>query len=162
MALVRHNGGWIIAFTFIAALMLTILPLPDWARYYRPEWAALALLYWCMALPERIGVGIGWIIGILLDVMKGALLGQHALGLAVIAYLTINLHQRIRVFPLWQQSLTIMMLLLLYQLLILWFNGIIGLPAKGWEYWMPSLTGMLLWPWVFILLRSLRRHFKVT
>ena len=162
MALVRHHGGWTIAITLIVAFMLTILPLPDWAEHYRPEWAALVILYWAMALPERIGVGIGWIIGLLLDVMKGALLGQHALGLAVIIYLTINLHQRLRVFPLWQQSFTIILLLLLYQLLILWFNGIIGEPAKGWEYWMPSITGMLLWPWVFILLRSLRRHFKVT
>ncbi len=161
MTLTRHQGGWIVAATFVGAMMLAILPLPVWAEYYRPEWVALVLVYWCMALPQRVGVGVGWTAGLLLDVLKGALLGQHALGLAVTAYLTLSLHQRIRVFPLWQQALTVLMLLTLYQLLLLWFDGITGQPPKGWVYWMPSLTGMLLWPWVFIVLRDLRRRFKV-
>jgi rod shape-determining protein MreD len=162
MILARHQGGWVITTSIVVALMLTILPLPNWAQSYRPEWAALVVLYWCMALPERVGVGIAWIVGILLDVLKGSLLGQHALGLAVIAYLAISLHQRIRVYPLSQQALTILMLLALFQLLVLWFDGITGQPAKDWSYWMPSITSMILWPWVFVILRDLRRRFKVT
>lgn len=163
MTLVRHQGGWIIFVSLVVALMLTILPLPEWAEYYRPEWPALVLIYWCMALPQRVGVGIGWIVGLLVDVLKGALLGQHALGLAVIAYITLNLHQRIRVFPLWQQAVTVLVLLALYQLLILWFDGITaGQTSKGWIYWMPSVVSMVLWPWVFVLLRDIRRRFKVS
>ena len=158
MALIRKQGGLVIVISFLVALVLTVLPLPDWAINLRPEWTALVLLYWCMALPHRVGVGIGWCVGMLLDVLKGTLLGQHALGMAVIAYLTINLHQRIRVFPLWQQALTVLMLLALYQLLILWFSG---QQPKGWTYWLPSISGMVLWPWVFILLRGVRRYFKV-
>lgn len=162
MTLVRHSGGWMIVVTFIASFMLTILPLPAWAETYRPEWTALVLVYWCMALPQRVGVGVGWASGLIVDVLKGALLGQHALAMAVTAYLTLNLHQRIRVFPLWQQAFTVLMLLALYQLLVLWFEGIAGEPGKGWEYWMPSISGMALWPWVFIVLRDIRRRFKVS
>lgn len=162
MSLVKHQGGWIIFLSFTVALMLTILPLPDWIHIYRPEWTALVLIYWCMALPQRIGVGIGWLVGLLLDVLMGTLLGQHALGLAVIAFITLNLHQRIRVFPLWQQALTVLTLLTLYQLLLLWFDGMTAQPAKTWSYWLPSLVGMLLWPWCFTLLRDVRRRFKVS
>jgi rod shape-determining protein MreD len=161
MSLVRHHGGWIIAFTFIVALMLTMLPLPDWAALYRPEWVAMVLIYWCLALPDRVGVGIGWSAGLLLDVVKGALLGQHALALALVAYLTLHLHQRVRVFPLWQQSLFVLLMVALNQLLVLWVKGIIGLQPDSWLYWLPSLTSMLLWPWVFLILRDLRRSFLV-
>lgn len=161
MSLVRHRGGWIITSTFVVALMLTMLPLPDWAALFRPEWVALVLIYWCLALPDRIGIGIGWTLGLLLDVIKGALLGQHALALALVAYLTIHLHQRIRVFPLWQQALFVLLMVALNQMLVLWVKGIIGQPPGSWLYWLPSLTSMLLWPWVFLILRDLRRTFQV-
>ncbi len=162
MTLVRHHGGWAITLSFIIALGLTILPLPEWARPLRPDWVALVLLYWSMALPQRVGVGIGWSVGLLVDVLTGTLLGQHALGLAVVAYLSLKLHQRIRVYPLWQQSLTVLFLLLLNQLLVMWVNGITGRPPRSWIYWAPSLVGMLLWPWLFVVLRDVRRRFRVT
>lgn len=162
MKMMRRQGGQIIILTFIAALMLTIVPLPNTLGTARPEWVALVLIYWCMALPDRIGVGFGWFSGLLLDVLKGSLLGQHALALAVLAYITLKLHQRLRVFPLWQQALFILVMLVLLQLLALWFDGIIGLPAKDWSYWLASLTGMLLWPGIFIALREVRRFFKVS
>lgn len=162
MTLIRHQGGWVIYLSILVALMLTILPLPQWAEHYRPEWAALVLIYWCMALPQRVGVGTGWLVGLLLDVLKGGLLGEHALGLAVVAYVTLNLHQRIRVFPLWQQAITVLVLLALYQLLVLWFDGIAsGHAGRDWTYWMPSVVSTILWPWVFVLLRDVRRRFKV-
>jgi len=158
----KHQGGWLILLSFIIALMLTIIPFPDTLKYIKPEWAALVLIYWSMALPERIGVGIGWLVGLFLDVLSaGSLLGQHALALTVVAYLTLNLHQRIRLFPLWQQAGIVWMLLNLYQLLILWFDGITGQPPKGLQFWLPPVSGMILWPWIFLLLRNLRRHYKV-
>lgn len=160
--LIRHHGGFTVALSVLVALMLSIVPLPEWLEAYRPEWPVLVLIYWGLAVPQRIGVGYGWLTGLLIDVLKGGLLGQHALALSVVMFLTLNLHQRIRVYPLWQQALSILMLNALYQLLILWFDGITGQSPKGWDYWMPSLTGMLLWPWVFLVLRDLRRRFKVS
>lgn len=161
MILARHHGGWVIVLSFVAAMALTILPLPDWALLFRPEWTALVLIYWCLALPERVGVGIAWLAGLLMDVLKGGLMGEHALGLTVVAFLTLKLHQRIRVYPMWQQALSVLVLLALYQLVLLWINGIIGRPARTWLYWAPSITGTLLWPAVFLILRGLRRRFRV-
>ena len=116
----RSAGGGVVVVSFIIALLLTILPLPDWAAPYRPDWVLLVLIYWCMALPERIGVGTGWVMGLLLDVINGVLLGLHALAFSVVAYLAMLLHRRIRVFPLWQQALTVLILVGFSQLLVLW------------------------------------------
>jgi rod shape-determining protein MreD len=157
-----QQGRWIIVVSFIVALMLTAMPLPEWAVYWRPAWVAMVLIYWCMALPDRIGIGVGWLLGLLLDVLQGTLLGQNALGLAILAYFVLKSHQRIRVFPLVQQALLVCLLLLFYQLLSLWVRGIMGVPPTSWTYWMPALTSMVLWPWLFIILRDIRRRYHVS
>ncbi len=158
----RHQGRWIIIASFIAALMLTAMPLPEWAISWRPAWVAMVLVYWCMALPDRIGIGVGWTLGLLLDVLQGTLLGQNALGLAILAYFIVKSHQRIRMFPLVQQALLVCLLLLFYQLVSLWVRGITGAPPTSWTYWMPALTSMVLWPWLFIILRDIRRRYHVS
>ena len=119
MMQIRHQGGWAIAATFIIALVLTMLDLPDWAETARPEWVAMVLIYWCMALPQRVGVGIAWVLGLMLDVTRGAILGQYAMALALVAYLTVVLHRRLRIYPLWQQALVVWMLIAFEQMLVL-------------------------------------------
>ncbi len=157
----RHNGGWAITISVIIAIILTSLPIPDWASPWRPAWVALVLIYWCMAVPGRVGVGVGWVLGLLLDIQSGTLIGQHALGLSVVAYATHKLHQRVRVLPLWQQGLSIFSLIVVYNALTLWIHGVQGKPAEAMAYWSSPLTSMLLWPWVFIILRDVRRRYRV-
>lgn len=157
----RHHGGGVIVFTFIIALLLTVIPLPDWALTLRPDWVGLVLIYWCMALPDRVGVTTGWFMGLMVDLLTGTLLGQHALSLTIVAYVTLNFHQRLRLVPVWQQSLTILVLLVLHQLLSLWISRIIGRPGVPWHFWAPSLLGMIIWPLVYATLRGMRRGFRV-
>lgn len=148
--------------SFVAALLLSMVVMPGWAAPFRPEWTVLVLIYWCLALPHRVSVGYGWLVGLCVDVLSGALLGQHALGFAVIAYLVVKLHQRLRVFPIWQQALSVMVFVALEQLLVLWVQGMIGMARESWTYWLPSIVSGLLWPWMFLLLRRLRRRFRVS
>ena len=157
----RGHGNIAIFASFVIALILTIVPLPEWMTPFRPEWVALTLIYWCMALPQRIGVTIGWSMGFVLDVIKGALFGQHALALAIVAYLAHKVHQQVRVYPMWQQAISIMALIILYQMLVMWINGIIGVKSNSLFYWLPAISSTLLWPWVYLILRDLRRHFGV-
>lgn len=156
-----ENGRLAILITLCVAMLLMILPMPEWARPFRPQWVTLVLLYWAIALPHRIGVGSGFIVGIVLDVLTGTLLGQHALGLSIVIFIAIQLHQRIRVFPFWQQSLGILILLVIEHLLALWVTGATRGVTPGLAYWAVPLIGALLWPWVFVTLRKTRRHFKV-
>jgi rod shape-determining protein MreD len=158
---VQHQGGGLILLSFVVALVLHMMALPEWGESLRPDWLAMVLIYWCIALPERVGVGIGWLSGLMLDVASGALLGQHALTLAIVAYLAIRLHQRIRVFPVWQQSVSILLLVLLHLMLVLWIKGIIGQSTETWAYWLPALSSMMLWPVMFASLRWLRRTYRV-
>jgi rod shape-determining protein MreD len=162
MSLNKHKGGWIIVFSFVIAMMLMAMPLPEWAISWRPSWVAIVLIYWCMALPDRVGIGIGWLLGLLLDVQQGTVLGQNALGLAIIAYITLITYQRMRMYPLTQQAVLVCLYLLLYEVISLWIRGIIGVPPDNWTYWMPAFTSMLLWPWLFIVLRDVRRKYLVS
>ena len=157
MTKAKRQGSWAIILSLIVALMLAALPLPDWTAVGRPAWVALVLVYWCMAVPGRVGVMVAWTFGLLLDAMSGALLGQHAFGLALLAFITHKTHRWVRVLPLWQQVLGVFGLVLSYQFIVLWINGIRGFPVMVSSYWATPLVSMLLWPWVFVVLRDLRR-----
>jgi rod shape-determining protein MreD len=154
-------GGIIIWLSFAAAFILTMLPLSDSLKIYRPEWVTLMLIYWCFALPHRSGIFTGWTVGFLLDLHLGSLLGLHALTLSIIAYFSYKLHVRIRLYPILQQSLIILLLVALSQLLVLWLNGITGNTPNDWSYWFPSLTSMLIWPWLFFVMRTIRQLYGV-
>lgn len=147
--------------TIIVALMLAIMPLPDWAVESRPEWVTLVLIYWAMALPSRIGVTMAWITGLLLDVSYGTLIGQHAVGMVLVIYVIHQQHQRLRVASLLQQAIVIFFLLLIKQLLTLWVDGMLGRAPDSWLYFMPTITSTFLWPWTYLILRDLRRKFSV-
>lgn len=161
MSETARSGTRVILISIVIALFLTILPWPIWAEEFRPQWLTMTLIYWSLALPNRVGVFWGWVAGLVLDVVSGTVLGQHALSLSVTAYLAVELHPRIRVFPLLQQAVSVWVLLLVERLLSLWVIGATGQPTPTLWYWMPTFVGMLLWPWVFILLRDVRRRFAV-
>lgn len=156
------KGNALIIISFIVAIMLTALPFPDWAVNWRPAWVALVLIYWCMAVPERIGIATAWFLGLILDVQFGTLLGQHALGLTLIAFLTLKSYQRMRVYPLAQQAVLICFYLLFYELVMLLITAYLGTGTRDWTYWMPAITSMFLWPWLFIILRDLRRKYYIS
>lgn len=161
MSAVQSRGTSVILLSFVVAYLLAVMPLPDWLQVVRPEWVALVLIYWVMALPKRIGIATAWLVGLVLDVLHGSLLGQHALAFSIITFLSLQLYQRIRVFPLWQQSVTVGVLVAFGQMLVLWVKGIIGQSPDTWIYWVSSLVSMLAWPIIYILLRNLRRKFNI-
>lgn len=161
MTTLRSKGGWIITLSFFTAFLLTGIPFGGELNHFRPDWVAMVLIYWCMALPHRIGLGTAWLIGLLLDVARGALLGQHALALAVVAYLTLQTYQRVRVAPPWQQAFSVLIFLLVEQILVFWISGVIGYPPRDGWYLAPAVGGMVLWPLLFVVLRDVRRYFQV-
>lgn len=161
MSAVRHRAGWVILASFLIALMLDFIPLPADVARVRPQITALVLIYWVMALPRRVGVGFGWMAGLMLDVGRATLLGQHALAFALMAFLTMQTHQRLRVFPLWQQSVSVLVILLVGELLVAWTSGVSGYPRGDHWYLLSPFTSTLLWPWAFVILRDLRRHYRV-
>lgn len=157
----RH-GFFIILLTFLVSLVITLIPLPEVVSPFRPQWYTLVLIYWAMAHPERIGVWSGWFLGLIVDVMTESLPGQHALTLTLVAYIVVKLHAQIRVFPLWQQSVMVLLLLILEPLIATWAMGISHQPPPPLLYWTTPLIGMLLWPWVYVILRNIRQRFRIS
>ena len=140
----------------VAALMLAIAPMPDWASPFRPDWVALTLIYWAMNLPRTYSVGTAWIVGIVMDVAQGTLLGQHAIALCFVVYITVKFHLQFRVFPVSQMSATVFAMLAFYQFILFWINGVAGVTTSAITYWGPVITGALIWPLLTMLFGSLR------
>ena len=154
----RERAGYhlpVIA-TLVVAMALAIVPLPRAADPFRPDWVALVMIFWAFSLPRSYSVGIAWVIGLVLDVAQGTLLGQHALALCVIVFLTVRFHLQMRVFPWLQLSATVFAMLGLYQFLLFWSNGVANVTAPAVAYWGPVVTGALLWPLLFNFLNGIR------
>lgn len=155
------RSWFFIILSIVVAMMLTILPLPFWAEWVRPLWVPAVVFYWALALPERFSIGAAWCVGVLLDVLLGTVLGENALGLTVAVFVVSKLYTRIRLFPMWQQVGVIVLLSLCYLVLLFWMQGLMGQAPLSWQFWMPSITTGLLWPWIFILMRDYRRRFVI-
>lgn len=156
------SGLTVIILSFLLALLISILPLPAWVILLQPQWLILVIVYWVVAMPHRVSVGIAWILGLLLDALYGTLLGEHALALCVVAFLAHRLHRQIRMFPLQQQAISIFVLVIVYQCLLLWIQGILGqLGNNLYWFWASAITSMLLWPWVAMLLRYSQRRYRI-
>jgi rod shape-determining protein MreD len=142
--------------SLIFSLALAIVPLPTPVATYRPDWVPIVLIFWALMAPERVGILTALAMGLALDTLSGALLGQHALAMVTVVYLSVRFHLRIRVFPVWQLSMTVFLLLALYEFILFWIDGISGRSVPVIERWAPVLSGVLVWPIVLGYLASVR------
>jgi len=161
MSKYHANRNLPVFMTIVVALMLTMMPLPDSMSAFRPDWVALIILFWAMTVPRSYGVGAAFITGIFVDVAQATLLGQYALALVVITYITVKSHLLIGVFPLLQLTATIFALLALYQFLLFWINGVAGVEAPAVSYWGPVITGTLIWPLLYSFMSNVRNRVQL-
>ena len=158
----EQHGVWVIGLTFLAAFLLAVIPLPQWLLWARPEWLALVLIYWTIALPHRVGLFTGLIVGVLLDSIEGAVFGQNAFSLMMVAMLSLVLYQRLRVFNVLQQAGTVFILVGINQLICQWVQNLQGRGVDSLLFLLPAFSSALMWPVVLHVLRSLRRQHRVS
>jgi rod shape-determining protein MreD len=151
----------IITCSFLVAFALAVMPLPLWLHWARPEWVALVLIYWVIALPHRVGIVTAVVAGFVLDELEGAMLGQNALALAVLAFLSMALYQRLRVFNVWQQVAVVFVMVGVYEILVQWVQ-LISSGIAGRMVFLPVFVSALMWPVVLTLLRAIRRRYRVS
>lgn len=146
-----HRQWWTSILSLVATLALASVPLPDVVAPLRPDWVAVVLLYWSLMAPRHFSLMTAFWMGIALDTLSGALLGQNAFALLVIVYLAEKFHLRLRVFPLSQLAFTVLLLLGLYEFILFWIDGVAGRTVPLVERWLPPLTGTLAWVALYML-----------
>ena len=157
----RAHAVWVIYASLAMTLLVTLLPLPiDW-RGLRPDLVALALFYWVLALPHRVGVTTAFTVGVAQDLIDGAPLGVSSPGLMLATLLLFYNYQRIRHFDLLQQSLAILVFLILSAGIEQWLRNGIGVPAVPWVGVESMIFSMLFWVPIRTLLRRSRRYYEV-
>lgn len=161
MIAVRARNVWVIWLSLAVALLFSVVSMPQFLEIGRPLWLALFLTYWVLALPHRVGMTTAWCIGLLTDVLNGSLLGQNALILTLITFLVMTLHQRLRMFPMWQQSTVLLVVFGLAQLVQLWLSALTGSRPPTLAFILPALVSALLWPWVCVILRGVHQRLSV-
>ncbi|MGB8517066.1 MAG: rod shape-determining protein MreD [Gallionella sp.] len=152
----RPISNTFIVLSIIVALLLNGLPWQGVALMLRPDFVAMVLLYWCMHKPMRIGIGLGWMIGVFADVADASLFGQHALTYTLLAFGGVVLHRRLQMFDLRQQTTQVLGLFALtytvYALVHWLVNGDVI-----WGYFLGCITSTLLWIPLSLVFQGLRQ-----
>ncbi len=154
--------NYAILLSIIIALVLQIMPMPSIADVYRPDWVLLVLSYWALALPNRVNVGVAFIIGLVLDILLGTSMGVHSLAMCISIYVLAANYQRLRNYSVWQQAVMIGIMSALYNLIVFWLQHLLTDIYFLFDYLWPVLTSMVIWPWIFWLLRKIRRQMRIS
>jgi rod shape-determining protein MreD len=151
MNLARREPRWAVTFTVLLALILQALPLPTWLEAVRPSFIGIVVIYWGIYAPHAGGIFAPWLAGLGLDVFKGDVLGQNALAIALVAYIAMSLHQRLRNQTLVQQSLFVFAALTLNEFVVWGIEGWSGHSISSPWRWIQPMIGAMLWPFVALL-----------
>ncbi|HEY8682789.1 MAG TPA: rod shape-determining protein MreD [Rhodanobacter sp.] len=156
----RLTLWWFIG-TLVFALLSMLVPLPGVLEPFKPYWPALILLYWTLESEDRVTLGLAFVIGLGADLLNGVVLGEQALRLCALVFIVIRFRSRLRFFPMWQQTLAVLALLLNDRILLLVVRVLAGasLPPASW--WISPFVGAALWPFLFLLLDDLRMRLRL-
>ena len=161
MAIQRSHNLWVSYATLLIAFMLSALPMVDWVQWGWPKWVLVVFIYWVIALPHRFGMGWAFILGLLLDLLQGSHLGVNALAMVVVTFFVTLMYRRLRMYRAWQQSFMIFFLVVINQFISYWLQGIGSNASVGLWFLLPAPVSGFLWLWLVVVLRGIRRAFKV-
>lgn len=144
----------------LIAYVLTLLPLPGVLIHAKPFWLGLLVIWLALEHPARGSLGFAFGLGLGADVLLGTLFGEHAFRLLVMAFIVGRFRARLRFFPLWQQTLAVAVLLINDRIVILMLRSFSSATVPDALYWLPALSGLLLWPLLVVLLDDLRQRLR--
>ena len=130
----------------LLSIVLTIIPLPDLINSFRLPWLAMTVIYFSIFNVALIGVLSAWLSGLILDLMAGGLMGENAMILSIISYLSYRFRFQIRVYPIWQIMVVVLILLSLGELLSLWIQGVSGIMNPSIVNWINISIAIIIWP----------------
>lgn len=141
-----------IALSLGIALLLTATGVrSDW-QFFLPPLVLLVTLYWVLLGPPGCGLGFAFAVGLLVDLLRGAPAGQHALAFCVTAYLAQLLEYRVRHFMLFQQALMAGVLTLACQLVVVAVGLVVEGDGLRLAQFNAAWSAVLVWPLLVLIL----------
>ncbi len=147
---------WFLAFTLLMAFAFNLVPMGRVPAL--PDVVALVLMFWNVHEPRRVGVGVAFVLGLLMDVHDGALLGQHALAYTLLSFLAITVHRRLGGFSAGSQMFQVLPLLFAAHAVSLTVRMFAGGMFPGWSLLLAPVFEALLWPLADWLLLAPQRR----
>ena len=145
-----------IAVTLVCAFILTLLP---WGGLTGvPDFVALVLIFWSVHQPRKVGIGVAFVMGLLMDVHNASLLGENALAYTLLSYFAIMIHRRMLWFRPMTQALHVLPLLVMMQVVQMLIQALVSGKFPGWYYFASSLVSAALWPLVTWMLLAPQRR----
>lgn len=146
--------------SLVGALLLNIvMNMGLWGRAaWVPDFLVVTLVFWSVHQPLRIGVGIAFFFGLVMDVQQGALLGQHALAYTVLGYFAVFMHRRLLWFDVPTQAVQVLPLFFAVHALEFVVRLIAGGGFPGWDYLLAPVIEATLWPVASVLLLAPQRR----
>ena len=157
------NRSWIYS-SIIFALSLDIYLFPEAIIQWKPLLSLIALIYWNMALPNKVGIFEALLFGLIMDLLSGSVFGLHGLLFVLITYICQRFFYQFRVSPIWQQSVILFFLFFIFKMSFAFdfYNVTSGVNISDSFYLSNTLlfafVSSLFWTPMFYLLRELRRR----
>jgi rod shape-determining protein MreD len=147
--------------SYLAALVLMVLPLPSVLEVWRPDWISLLLIYWLMAIPHRVGFVTVLMLGLLSDILMGSGFGIYTIALVAVAYPVLRHFQRLRNQSMLQLTVFVGLLVLAKRMIVYQLEHVLNDAVFNLPYLYPVITSMLAWPLVYLLLRKYRQTYAI-
>jgi rod shape-determining protein MreD len=131
--------------SLILAFICLLLPWSGLTLQLRPDFLLLVIIYWLIRAPNLCNVGTAWFVGLFVDLATGGIFGQYALAYTITAFFAVIYQRRLVLFNGTQQLFYVFLLLIISQVILLILKTFAGAQLLGWAYFLPSVTGVLLW-----------------
>lgn len=146
--------AWIVV-SFLLALVLDFIALGETLSAFNPPWTLMVLIYWCWIVPGRVGPGVGFGVGLLVDTLSAGVLGVNALGGALVGFLANKMLAMFSRSVLWQHAVMVLGLVLVHKAVVGWIQSLFDPGGLGMTYWLSALVVLPVWPLVYTLLKEL-------
>jgi len=141
----------------ILAFILGSISLPIILELISPFWLLMFFIYWLIYSDSNGIFSAALILGLLLDVLQGAILGQNALALIVSSAFILSVKKSFFVSNLTTQQVYVFIASLIYLVLFLMTHLVVQDLQIQWLILFVPFTGALMWPVVRFLLAKLKQ-----
>jgi len=131
--------------SLLVAFVCLLFPWSGLALTLRPDFMLLVIIFWLLRAPNQCSVGTAWFMGLWVDLATGGIFGQYALAYTVTTFFAVIYQRRLVLFNSTQQLVYVFSLLFMSQLILLILKVFSGKEFLGWSYFLPSITGVLVW-----------------